>query len=174
MLINEFYFLQAGLLHSLIYLRLSQTSADLTKELNKKIPFSWSIWIVNTKSYFKCFCLYLNEGSNAEDIGSICPIYVIFSAALCSQSHSASNRNQLEKIFLRSRSRPTHKPDNFTAIYEPCVYLCGILDVSQPREHPGSVTPKNLLHVVTSTEESNLELRLAHLLSRLSFYDGNI
>jgi hypothetical protein len=51
-------------------------------------------------------------------------IYLILPAALGSEVHSASNRNEYQKqknIFLGSRERPVREAGNFTAICEPIV-----------------------------------------------------
>jgi hypothetical protein len=52
-------------------------------------------------------------------------IYIILPAALGPGVHSASNRNEYQKIkikFLGNRARPVRKADNLTAICEPTVY----------------------------------------------------
>jgi hypothetical protein len=43
-------------------------------------------------------------------------------------------------MFLGSKERPVRKSDNLTAICEPIVYQCGILNISQPYMPARSVT----------------------------------
>jgi hypothetical protein len=48
-------------------------------------------------------------------------IYLILPAALGPGFHSASNRNELQQIFLENKARPVRKADNLTVIFEPIV-----------------------------------------------------
>jgi hypothetical protein len=51
-------------------------------------------------------------------------VYIILSAALGPEVHSASNRNEYQQqkiMFLESRARPVRKVDNLTGICEPIV-----------------------------------------------------
>jgi hypothetical protein len=45
-------------------------------------------------------------------------------------------------MFLRRRVRAVHKADNLTAICEPIVLKCGILNISEPYRPPRTVTRK--------------------------------
>jgi hypothetical protein len=51
-----------------------------------------------------------------------------------------STRNIKIIMFLGSKVRLVRGADNLTAIYEPIVWQCGILNISQPYRPPRPVT----------------------------------
>jgi hypothetical protein len=52
--------------------------------------------------------------------------------------YSASNRNYYMRFI--NKARPARRADNLTVTCDMTVYKRGILDISQPYRHPGSVT----------------------------------
>jgi hypothetical protein len=65
---------------------------------------------------------YKSEGREFDEVTEFSSMYLILPATLDSEVYSASNRNENQKIFLRSRARPVLKSNNFTAICEPIVW----------------------------------------------------